>query len=92
MDRQLTGGALFLIGFLPFLFELIVLVGRLNLGTDPFVWVYGILLILLGAGVYSGEILFEQESAGKYEAIILFYALIIIIMHIGVLFIHLGHS
>lgn len=90
MSQQLTGGALALIGTAPIVFVVLDLIGGYNTGVDPFFLAYGILIVLLGGGVYADEIQFEQESVWKYEGLIFLYAIVVIIGMVGSFFITLS--
>jgi len=89
MSQRVTGGALVFIGAASFGFEALGIIVGYATGIDPFSHAYGILLVLLGTGVYADEIRF-QDSAEKFEGLIFFYAIIVIIMMIGSVFISLS--
>lgn len=90
MSQRLTGGALALIGTAPIVFEALDLIGGYDTGVEPFLPAYGVLIVLLGGGVYADEIQFDQESAGKYEGLIFLYAIVAIIGMVGSFFIALS--
>lgn len=90
MGQQLTGGALTFIGATPIVFGVLDLIGLYPLDVDPLFLAYGVLLLLLGGGVYAEEIQFAQESAGKYEGLVLLYAILMIIVLVGSVFISLA--
>lgn len=89
MSQQLTGGALALIGTAPIGLGVLDIIAGNNTGGGLFFTAYGVLIILLGGGVYGGEIQFTQESAWKYEGLIFLYAIGAIIIMVGGLFITL---
>ena len=90
MSQQLTGGALALIGTAPIGLVAIDLIGGYNTGGNPLFLAYGVLVLLLGGGVYADEIQFRQKSAGKYEGLIFLYAIGLFIMMVGSFFITLS--
>lgn len=63
------------------------MIGLYNMREEPIFLVYGFLIVFLGGGVYTDEIQFERESAWKYEGLIFIFAILIVIMMVGVLFI-----
>ena len=90
MGQQLKGGALAFIGATPIVFRVLEGIGLYPLGVDPLFLAYGVLLVLLGGGVYAEEIQFDQESGGKYEGLVLLYAILMIIALVGSVFISLA--
>ena len=87
MSHKSTGGALVLVGLAPYGLEVLGLIGGDPAGVDPLFLLHGILIVFLGSGVYADEIQFEQESATKYEALIFLFAIGVIIVMIGGVFI-----
>lgn len=87
MDRRLAGGALVLIGLAPYGFVVLAAMGLYNRDVDPLFLVYGFLIAYLGLGVYAGEIRFERETAWKYVGLILLFAIVVVIVMVGVFFI-----
>lgn len=79
MVQKLTGGALALIGTAPIGFAALDVTG-----VDPLFLSYGVLLVILGGGVYTDEIQFEQEL---YEGLIFLYAIVVVIILAGGFFI-----
>jgi hypothetical protein len=90
MGQQLAGSALALIGLALYGFVAVDMMGLYNTGEEPIFLVYGFLIAFLGGGVYTGEIYFEQESAWKYEGLIFIFAILIVIMIVGVIFISIA--
>lgn len=90
MSQRLTGGALVFLGAAPLGFEALAVIGGYTTGADPISPAYGLLLVLLGGGVYADEIHFEEESGEKYEALIFLWAIVVFIMMIGSVFITLS--
>lgn len=89
MSQQLTGSTLVLVGTAPIGFVALGVMGGYNTEVRPVLLAYGVLIVLLGGGIYADEIRFERESRGKYEGLIFLYAIGVLIMMAGSFFIAL---
>ena len=84
------GSALALIGLALYGFVALDMIGLYNTGEESIFLVYGFLITFLGGGVYTDEIQFDRDSAWKYEGLIFIFAILVVIMIVGVLFISMA--
>lgn len=90
MSRQWSGGGLIVVGLGLYGFVALDMLGIVTLGFEALFLIYGLLIVILGGGVYAGEIRFEEKSAMKYEGLILMWAFLIVIMLFGTIVISLS--
>ena len=86
----MTGGALVVLAFCLLWLVAIHRSWHGRTGVAVLLSVYGVVLASLGVGVASGSVRFDESVAWKYESLILYATVVIVVLLVGLTFLTLA--
>ena len=90
MERRITGGALVVLALCLLWFVALHWSWYGETGVAVLLSVYVAVLGVLGAGVASGNVGFDESVAWKYESLILYATVVIVVLLVGLTFLTLA--